>query len=87
MYSATRLISDCVERSSSTSRAISDGAPRVAVCNAMYEASRPSAKVRMLMMLALMESGESVHGGIVWMGEGGEVVFIWIAGGERKPSG
>ena len=62
MYSATRLISCCVLRKSAIRRAISDGADRVEVCSAIYEAKRPSAKVRMPTMDAVVDKGLSVVG-------------------------
>jgi len=43
-------------------RAISVGAERVDVCNAMYEARRPRAKVRIPTMDAVVDRGLSVVG-------------------------
>ena len=74
MYSATRLISRCVVRKSSIRREISEGAPRVADCRAMYEAIRPRAKVRMPTTEAVVDRGLSPQLRIVGVGAEGEAI-------------
>ena len=58
----TQLISCWVLRKSAIRRAISDGADRVKVCSAIYEAKRPSAEVRVPTMNAFIDKGLSVVG-------------------------